>query len=143
VSRAIYPAAAADSREAARTSLLSGMRLESAEQRALIAWFRFAHKQLGIPDERLLFAVPNGGWRRRAEAAILIGEGVRPGIPDLFLAVARGSAGGLFIEMKTDTGVVSASQKQAHKILQDQGYRVVVARGFQAAAAAITDYLRS
>jgi hypothetical protein len=31
------------------------------------------------------FHVPNGGWRSPIEAAILKGQGVRPGVPDLIV----------------------------------------------------------
>ena len=40
------------------------------------------------PRMKLLFAVPNGGDRRPSVAASLKAEGVKPGVPDLFLPVA-------------------------------------------------------
>jgi len=99
-----------------------------------------------VNDPRLLFAIPNGGARTWLQGAILQGEGVRKGVPDLFLAVPSPVHGGrarhgLFIEMKTWTGRVSYEQMEMMMVLRDQGYECVVARGFDQAVRAITQYL--
>jgi hypothetical protein len=49
---------------------------------------------------RRTFAIPNGGGRKRAQAGMLKAEGVKAGISDILLALARGGLHGLFIEMK-------------------------------------------
>jgi len=49
---------------------------------------------------------------------------------------------GLFIELKRrHGGVVSREQKEIHKLLRAQGYRVEVCKGADAAIQAIIDYL--
>lgn len=71
---------------------------EAQEQATLFSW---AEMQSGRrPELRLLFHIPNGGSRGKAEAARFKMEGVKPGVPDLFLPVPRGPWHGLFIELK-------------------------------------------
>lgn len=52
------------------------------------------------PEYGLIFAIPNGGARHPAVAAKLKAEGVKAGVPDLFLPVARHGYHGMFIELK-------------------------------------------
>lgn len=90
----------------------------------------------------LLLAIPNGGLRSKAVAAKLKAEGVRPGVPDLFLPVARGREHGLWIEMKrTKGGHISPEQEAWAEALEAQGYRVRICRGADAAIREIRDYL--
>lgn len=115
--------------------------LEHKEQATLIEWWKLAHKQFNVP-ECCLFAIPNGGARSATTGAMLKAEGVRAGVPDLFLAVPRGSYHGLFIEMKkTKGGVVSAAQEWRCAELHSQGYAVQICHGWQEAATTITSYL--
>lgn len=125
---------------------------ESQLQTGVINWWRFAHRGLGVPDERLLYMVPNGAYfgggktsRGGPLAAIrahaMKAQGMRSGIPDLCLAVMRHGFGALYLEMKTPTGAVSPVQRELHALLIAQGYRVVIPRTFDEAVAAITLYL--
>ena len=66
---------------------------EAEHQAALFRWASLV--SLRLPELRLLFAVPNGGHRHRAVAARLKDEGVKAGVPDLFLPVPRGAFHGL------------------------------------------------
>ena len=115
---------------------------EHAEQAHLVTWWGYECKRLGVP-ERLLFAIPNGGERHPAVAAKLKAEGVRPGIPDLFLSVGRGGYHGLYVEMKSLTTYPTANQKDAHTLLRRAGYRVEVCQGADAAKQTITAYLEA
>lgn len=65
---------------------------EAQEQEAVIEWCDWKH----IP----IFAIPNGGKRDAREAAHMKRQGVRAGVPDLCVPVARGGFHGLYIEMK-------------------------------------------
>ena len=60
---------------------------EHQEQKALIQWARL--NQQRFPELDLLFAIPNGGLRNIRVARKLKSEGVKPGVSDLFLPVAR------------------------------------------------------
>ena len=106
----------------------------------VIAWWNKSCAAYSLPAFAL-YAVPNGGSRHMLEAVGLKDEGVRRGIPDLQLDVARGEYHGLRIEMKRSKGVVSPEQKEVHQFLAGQGYRIIVAFTSQEAINAIDDYL--
>jgi hypothetical protein len=52
------------------------------------------------PELALMFAIPNGGKRTPAQAGMFRAEGVKSGVPDICLPIARGKFSSLFIEMK-------------------------------------------
>lgn len=115
--------------------------LEHSEQVNLIQWWSLQCKRYGV-HEQLLFAIPNGGQRNIVTAKRMKDEGVRAGIPDLFLAVPRGQFHGLFVEMKKQRGgVVSESQKACMEMLSANGYCVTVCHGFTDAQETIKGYL--
>lgn len=90
----------------------------------------------------LLFAIPNGGKRAIKTARDMKAEGVRKGVPDLFLAYPHKGYAGLFIEMKRRKGGrVSDAQKAYIEALRGHGYAVVVCRGCDEAFDALTAYL--
>lgn len=69
-------------------------------------------------------------------------EGLKSGVPDIFLPVPRGEWHGLFIEMKrTKGGTVSDCQKLWLHDLRKQGYLTEVCRGWEEAARRIKSYL--
>ena len=117
---------------------------EHDEQVRLIEWWSFACGDYGAP-EYLLFAIPNGGVRSRRCGAMLKAEGVRAGVPDLFLAIPRGQYGGLFVEMKRSDGKgrLSPNQKLFIEHLTRAGYATAVANGFVEARDVITSYLNA
>lgn len=94
------------------------------------------------PELALLFAIPNGGWRYAATAAKLKAEGVKAGVPDLHLPVARGSWFGLWIELKrTKGGQVRQTQQEWHDSLMGEGHVVRVCKGAEEAWKTILWYL--
>lgn len=128
---------------------------EHRAQVAVVTWATLARQQ--FPELALLFAIPNGGHRNVVVARKLKAEGVRAGVPDLFLPVARGGYHGLFIEMKADglpiadcllpiaprkrKGVVSESQTSFITSLQAEGFKAVVCYGSAEAEAVLRGYL--
>ena len=112
---------------------------EHDEQVALFEWAAYAQGER--PELRWLFAIPNGGLRNIRVAMNLKTEGVKPGVPDIFLAYPVNQFHGLFVEMKTDKGRVSPEQKEWLRILSSQGYIARVCRGFEDAKRTILDYL--
>lgn len=112
---------------------------EHEEQVEFIRLVEFA-----FPPEvaALLFAIPNGGKRAIKTARELKAEGVRKGVPDLFLAYPHNGYSGLFIEMKKRYGGrVSPEQKAYIEALRGRGYAVVVCKGCDEAFDALTAYL--
>lgn len=115
---------------------------EHDEQVALMYWWSLTHQQHGVP-ERLLFAIPNGGQRNLIVAKKLKAEGVRAGVPDLFLAVPRGRFHGMFVEMKKQKGGrLQDSQCIMLETLAAQGYYATVCHGWAEAGKAIEEYLK-
>lgn len=112
---------------------------EDASQAQVIAW---ARRQINAyPELAWLFHVPNGGQRHAAVAAKLRSQGVKAGVPDLCLPVPRFGAHGLWIEMKTEIGRVSAAQTDWITFLRSAGYRVEVCRSFDEARDVLLGYL--
>ena len=112
---------------------------EAQEQMTLFSW---AAMQSGkYPELNLLYHVPNGGSRHKAEAGRLRAEGVKAGVPDLCLPVARGQYHGLYIEMKVGKNTTSDSQEWWIEHLRKQGYKVAICYGWEEAAAELTEYL--
>lgn len=112
---------------------------EAMEQSNLLEWCGWMQKR--IPELRLLYHVPNGGYRNEIEAAHLKRQGVKRGVPDLCLPVARGKYHGLYIEMKTRNGKVSEWQEMWLNDLTEQGYLAVVCRGADEARKVLEEYL--
>ncbi|MDM9612458.1 VRR-NUC domain-containing protein [Pseudomonas guariconensis] len=112
---------------------------EGPEQAALMKEI-----ELRYPDVfELMYHVPNGGHRLKEVAAKLKAQGVKAGIPDLVLPMARGGYFGLYIEFKAtvDPAAVSPSQQACIRRLNDQGYLAVVCRGHFDAMECLRAYL--
>lgn len=77
-----------------------------------------------LPQTRkLLFHVPNGGYRNKIEASKFKSMGLIAGVPDLLL-IWGGRLHG--IELKFERGVLSPAQKELHSVWRAQGIEVVV-----------------
>lgn len=112
---------------------------EADHQAALIAWAALEARR--VPELALLYAVPNGELRHPAVAKRLRAQGVKAGVPDLVLPVARNGYHGLYLELKRPGGRLSPEQRQWLEALAEQGYRATVAYGFEEARAVIMAYL--
>jgi hypothetical protein len=93
------------------------------------------------PELALFFAVPNGGDRNPIVAAKMKGEGVRAGVPDYLLPVARQGFHGLAIELKAKGGRASIEQREWLDSLAAQGWRAELCVGWGAAWDVLRDYL--
>jgi hypothetical protein len=118
--------------------------LEDIEQTMFFNVLRY--KRPNVYD--VTFHVPNGGQRNIREGARLKQQGVKPGVPDIFVPVACGNYLGLFIEMKRKKvagcamPVVSKEQKHMMRLLEAQGYRCIVAYGADEALDLLEQYLK-
>lgn len=112
---------------------------EDGHQEAIIEWCGY---RKGIyPELDLLYHVPNGGKRDKATATALKRRGVRAGVPDLVLPVARCGYHGLYIELKAPGGKATKEQKDYIAALRQQGYKAEVCVGWEAAVNLMADYL--
>lgn len=114
---------------------------EHQEQAALFQWAALATGK--YPELELLYAVPNGGERDERVGARLKAEGVKAGVPDVVLPVARQGCHALYIEMKrTSGGRTSPEQLRWFARLVAHGNLVVECKGAYEAIAVIEEYLR-
>jgi len=79
----------------------------------------------------MVFAVPNGGLRSKAEAARLKWTGVVAGVPDLAVVAPGGRV--FFLEVKTEAGRLSADQRAVHDRLVALGTPAAIVRSIDEA----------
>ena len=92
---------------------------ESEEQIGFLRWFEATFSGVRI------FHIPNGGHRAMSVAKKMKAEGVRPGVPDLYIPKWK-----LWIEMKRQSGGrLSADQRDWIDYLDAIGDDVIVANG--------------
>lgn len=129
---------------------------EHDEQAALFQWVDLHIKMGTYPGLEWLFAIPNGAKlpfknisvkgkqvRICPQARYLLAEGLRPGVPDCFLPVAKGGYHGLFIEHKFGKNKVSPEQSYWLKGLDTNGYLTAVSYNWTSSVKLIVDYLNS
>jgi VRR-NUC domain len=110
---------------------------EHNTQAAFFNWLALSK----IDGVELAYAVPNGGARHPAVAAKLKKEGVKAGIPDVVLPVARGGFIGLSIEFKHGDGSPSKEQRERINAWQKEGWCVTLCWDWQAATRFVIGYL--
>lgn len=113
---------------------------EGIEQAALFRWMQVRHPLAW----KLAYHVPNGGHRVKAVAAKLKAQGVKAGVSDICLPMARGGWFGLYIEFKATpphAAPVSDSQTAFLMAVEQQGYMAIVCRGMDEAMQVIDGYM--
>ncbi len=112
---------------------------EHEEQVVFIQWCQLQEKK--YPELKLMFAIPNGGQRAVTTARKLKREGVKAGVPDLHLPVAKGGYHSLFIEMKVGKNRATAHQLKMMELLKEAGNHCVICYGAKEAIEATQSYL--
>lgn len=113
---------------------------EEAEQINLFRWAAFAENQ--YPELKLMYHVPNEGKRSAATGSRLKQAGLKPGVPDIVLPVARGGYIGLYIELKYGRNKTTEKQKMWLRNLRDQNHLTAVCYGWEQAKELIEKYLK-
>lgn len=90
-----------------------------------------------IPELAMMFAIPNGQYRR----GMRMEPGLMPGVPDILLAVPCGKHAGLFLELKVGKNTLSEAQEGWCEQLMVYGYDVAVCRDLDSVQARIVEYL--
>lgn len=90
----------------------------------------FAHLRTRAAPGVFAFHVPNGGYRKPREAAIMKGLGVVAGVPDV-IAIYRGRV--YAIELKVEGGRPTAKQCKAVERIRDAGGFACIADGLDRA----------
>lgn len=116
-----------------------------------IAFKQSEHKgeSLAVPELRWFHAIPNGGSRgddaksRAIRGGQMKAEGVRKGVADTFLPVARGGWHGLYIEIKKPGKRSSTSEEQDEfgAYCHQNNYGFVVCDTWQTARDMLISYL--
>lgn len=120
---------------------------EDRQQEQVFRWARLQR----IPDAEdvepgsrvadYLYHPPNGGQRGKVTAARLQAQGVKSGVSDLHLPLARHGFHGLWIELKAEDGSVTARQQQWLDRMSRAGHMAVVCFGWGPAVETIRSYL--
>lgn len=114
---------------------------ETQEQIWLMKWSKQPSIRSQFPDLKYLFHVPNER-SDKAQSIILEQMGVKRGVPDLVLPVAKGKYHGLFIEMKrTKDSVVSDDQRWWIEQMGKTGHAAKVCHGWREASEVLMWYL--
>jgi hypothetical protein len=125
---------------------------EHDEQATVVDWAN--HHTGKYPELELLYAIPNGGGRGKPFitksgekrppllAIRLKEEGLKTGIPDLCLPVARGGYHACYIEMKRQDGTLSDEQRRVQQLLARNGNYVTTCYNASQAILVLTEYLK-
>lgn len=97
------------------------MQYEAIEQEAVVKFCEIKR----IP----IFAIPNGGGRSAKEAYFMKRSGLKAGVPDLCVPVAKKGFHGLYIEMKHGKNKPTDKQKAWIELLNKNGYLAEVCYG--------------
>ena len=111
--------------------------LEDQLQENCVKWFDLQHPLY------ILHHSPNGGRRTKFEGALFKRLGCRAGFPDLILLFGNDDYNGLLIELKTDKGVQSQSQKACEKKVKLTKYKYIICRSLAEFITEITNYINN
>lgn len=110
---------------------------EHQMQKAYFEWLKIKNKNV----YEMTFAIPNGGQRDIRVARKLKAEGVKAGVPDIFIAIPQKHYHGLFIEAKTEKGSApTESQLDWLDRLDKKGYKAAVCFGLDEMIKETEDY---
>lgn len=114
---------------------------EAQHQAAIMKWSQQPDIRSKWPELALLYHIPNGGTRDAIEGRHLKQQGVKRGVPDLCLPVAKGIYHALYIELKSDTGRATTEQNWWGEHLRGQGNMWEVCHGWESAVMVLEWYL--
>ena len=110
---------------------------ETTEQIELFTWAKRLEKW--IPELSLMYHVPNEG--KRTNGAVLKAAGLKTGVPDICLPVARKGFNALYIEMKFGNNKPTKAQKEYISNLRKEGNKAEITYGADQAKEIIRHYL--
>ena len=114
---------------------------EAQHQMNVIKWTQQPSIRKKFPELKLLYHIPNERKCSAVQGRQLKLQGVKSGVPDLHLPVARGNYHSLYIEMKAEKGRTSDEQKWWLEELKYQGCRCEVCYGWKEAVMVLEEYL--
>lgn len=108
---------------------------ESNMQKVCVRWFSLQYPRL------ILYANANHGKRTAFGGFLETEQGLKKGVPDLFLACKRGVHGGLYLEAKIQPNKPSREQTLLMQQLRLAGYACEVFYSVDEFMQIVTDYL--
>jgi len=81
-----------------------------------------------LKNNNLIFSVPNGGSRNPVEALKLKRTGTLAGVSDLIVIVLNRI---IFLELKTESGIQSESQKEFQSNVEALGFEYLLIRNLK------------
>lgn len=114
---------------------------EAQHQQNVIKWTQQPDIRHKYPELKLLYHIPNERRCSQVQGRLLKLQGVRSGVPDLHLPVARNGLHSLYIEMKAEKGRTSGNQDWWITELEKQGNKCVVCHGWEEAVRSLEEYL--
>lgn len=121
---------------------------EHEEQSKVISWAEAMSYNIpelaalhAIPNQNILLSKVKSQARRYQVINYSKAEGLKNGVPDLHLPVARGGYHSLYIEMKVKNNKASDSQEEWAERLSDLGNLVIYCWSAQDAIQVLADYL--
>ena len=82
----------------------------------------------------MYYHTPNGGRRDKKTAARLVGQGVKKGVPDIFIPAQGKGMPGIYIELKVYGNYADKEQNEFLRAVKEQGYYACICYGWRAAA---------
>ncbi len=99
---------------------------ESVEQQKLFAWAEIARMIPEYKGIELMYHIPNEGKRSNYTGGKMKKEGMKNGVSDVCLPLARGIYHGFYIEMKYGKNKLTDEQLLFLKGVKKQGYATAV-----------------
>ena len=112
---------------------------EHLEQCVFFQWLKLNERQYPVLSR--FFAIPNGGQRNIKVATKLKREGVKKGVLDTCLPVARRGKIGLWIEFKTGKNKLTHEQQEWKEFLESENHEVHIIYSWTDAARITIAYL--
>ena len=107
-------------------------------QSRCMTWFRYQYPHFS----QLMFAVPNGGLRSKAEAGKMRAEGVKAGVADIILDIPNAQYHQFDIEMKAGAQQ-SDVQKRFQEYAEAAGHKYIICRSYDQFKEEVECYLSS
>jgi hypothetical protein len=101
------------------------MNKEDVLQAKIVVWFKNEYQ---INGKGVIFSVPNGGSRNVIEAKKLKATGLLAGVSDLIIVLESKV---LFIELKTDVGIQSDTQKKFQNLVTNLNHEYHIIRSLE------------
>ena len=99
---------------------------EDQLQQSIVTYYNNNYCLKNHNPRGIIFSVPNGGSRNLLEAKKMKLTGLLSGVSDLIVILPNSKT--LFLELKTDKGTQSESQKEFEKRITDLGFEYHICR---------------